>query len=84
MSNFKAGDSVSWIKKMACVPHPEGKTDSHGNVLSVFRDTLINGKIISRGGNNTWFVRPDSSYDFNHEFCGERYFDIRINESEIV
>ena len=35
---IKEGDKVKWIKKMAIVPHPEGKTCREGKVLPVFRD----------------------------------------------
>ena len=38
MEDIKAGDKVKWIQPMCIVPHPEGKTDRLGAVLSVFRD----------------------------------------------
>ena len=84
MANFKVGDQVSWVKKMACVPHPEGKTDKDGNILPVFRDTVINGRIISWGGFGTWFVRPESAEAHKDKICGERYYDIKISEKDII
>jgi translation initiation factor IF-1 len=84
MANFKVGDQVSWIKKMACVPHPEGKTDRDGNILPVFRDTVIKGRIISWGGSGEWFVRPEDAEAHKDRICGERYYDIKIAEEDII
>jgi hypothetical protein len=84
MANFKVGDQVSWIKKMAIVPHPEGKTDKQGNILPVFRDTRISGRIIERGGGNSWFVRPESAEAHKNNICGERYYDVKISEQDII
>ena len=84
MANFKVGDQVSWVKKMAIVPHPEGKTDKQGNILPVFRDALIKGRIVEWGGTGKWFVRPEAAEAHKDKLCGERYYDIKINEQDIV
>lgn len=84
MANFKTGDRVNWIKKMMCVPHPEGKTDREGNILPVFRDTVINGRIIESGGTNSWFVRPESAEAHKDKICGERYYDVHIAAPELT
>jgi len=84
MANFKVGDQVSWVKKMACVPHPEGKTDHEGNILPVFRNTVINGRIIESGGTGSWWVRPKNAENLNDKICSERYYDIKIKEKEII
>jgi hypothetical protein len=84
MKNFKIGDQVSWIKKMAGVPHPEGLTDRDGNVLPVFRDTKILGRVVQAGAlsglNKTWFVRPVAAESHADKICGERYYDVNVNE----
>jgi hypothetical protein len=60
MENFEKGDKVSWIEPLMCVPHPEGKTDRHGEVLPVFRDTKCSGIIVSgSSGRKAIVVRPD-------------------------
>ncbi len=84
MKNFKTGDQISWVKKMACVPHPDGKTDWCGNVLPVLRDIIIHGRIISKGSDNTWYVRPKFAENLKSKICGERYYDIRIEEKDIM
>lgn len=84
MANFKTGDRVKWVKKMACVPHPEGKTDREGNVLPVFRDTEISGRIIGRGGNGKWCVRPEYAEAHKDRICGETYYDVYIPEEDIM
>ena len=84
MANFKIGDQVSWVKKMAIVPHPEGKTDREGNVLPVFRDAVIKGRIIDSGGSGKWFVRPEAAEAHKDRICGERYYDIKISEQDII
>lgn len=84
MANFKTGDRVKWIKKMAIVPHPEGKTDRKGNVLPVFRDTSISGRIISNGSGDAWFVRPEAAEAHKNKICGERYYDVHINASDLT
>ena len=38
MDKLESGQKVKWVQPMTCVPHPEGKTDRHGEVLPVFRD----------------------------------------------
>lgn len=78
MANFKTGDQVKWIEKMACVPHPEGKTDREGNILPVFRDTSILGRIISGGNADKWFVRPESAEFHKDKICGEKYYDLHL------
>jgi hypothetical protein len=80
MANFKVGDQVNWIKKMNVVPHPEGKTDREGNILPVFRDTLITGRIVQSGDSKSWFVRPQSAESHKDKICGERYYDVKITE----
>ena len=84
MSNFKVGDRVNWVKKMACVPHPEGKTDKKGNVLSVFRDTLMEGRIIRWSGADTLVIRPNGADAHKDRICGERYYDFKIKEENIT
>jgi hypothetical protein len=84
MANFKIGDQVSWVKKMACVPHPEGRTDREGNILPVFRDTVVNGRIVEWGGTGAWFVRPAFAEAHKNSICGERYYDIKISEQDII
>lgn len=84
MTNFKNGDRVKWVKKMACVPHPEGKTDQHGNVLPVFRDTEILGRVIDKATNNKWTVRPESAESCKDKICGERYYDVRVAEVDLT
>lgn len=84
MANFQEGNKVTWIKKMTAVPHPEGKIGLDGRVLSVFRDTLINGRVISEGINNTYWVRPESAESYKDKICGERYYDVRIHEDELT
>jgi hypothetical protein len=82
MSNFKTGDKVKWISKMTIVPHPEGKTDRKGEVLPVFRDKEMTGRIIgpcSKG----WTVRPDWAEKYKDAMCGERYYDKTIEESAL-
>ncbi len=82
MANLERGSRVKWIKKMAAVPHPEGKTDRHGEVLPVFRDTEYVGTVISTSHNNRYVVRPDHSV----EKCPSdkpSYYDVVVNESEI-
>lgn len=84
MVNFKTNDRVKWIKKMACVPHPDGKTDSEGNIFPVFRDTTISGRIISNGVDGGWVVRPDSAESYKDKICGERYYDVYISGTELT
>lgn len=84
MANFKTNDQVSWVKKMDCVPHPEGKTDYNGNVLPVFRDTQIFGRIISKGQGDRWWVRPQMAEAHKDRICGERYFDVHIDAPDLT
>lgn len=84
MANFKVGDQVSWVKKMAAVPHPEGKTDRNGNILPVFRDKVIEGRIIESGNNNSWFVRPVDAEAHKDRICGERYYDVCISSDMLT
>jgi hypothetical protein len=84
MAKFEIGSNVSWIKKMAAVPHPEGKTDSYGNILPVFRDSRISGRVISVGVNNTYWVRPATAESQKFKICGERYYDVRIHQDDLV
>ena len=75
---IKEGDKVKWIKKMAIVPHPEGKTCREGKVLPVFRDKEYTGTVIQNSNNRRIQVRPDglrvlptgidSYYDVNVPF----------------
>ena len=83
MSNFKTGDKVKWISKMTIVPHPEGKTDRKGEVLPVFRDKEMTGRIISPCSENRWSVRPEWAEKYKDAMCGERYYDKIIKESEL-
>ena len=62
-AKFKVGDKVSWIKPMACVPHPEGKTDRNGVVLPVFRDKLEKGRVMSYNYHG-YSVRPDWAEEY--------------------
>jgi hypothetical protein len=77
---FEAGQKVTWVKKMAIVPHPEGKTDRHGNVLPVFRDKQMVGTIVSKCSKG-WSVRPEGSGKLPQGM--ERYYDIAVAESEL-
>ena len=75
MSNFETGQKVTWIKEMAIVPHPEGKTDRKGNVLPVFRDKEMTGTVIgpcSKG----YIIRPAGDRKLPHGM--ERYYDITV------
>jgi len=76
-AKFKVGDKVSWIKPMACVPHPEGKTDRNGVVLPVFRDKLEKGRVMSYNYHG-YSVRPDWAEEYKDSTCGERYYDVTI------
>jgi len=80
MSNFETGQKVTWIKEMAIVPHPEGKTDRKGNVLPVFRDKEMTGTVIgpcSKG----YLIRPYRGRKFRH---GKgRYSDSSFATSKI-
>ena len=84
MSNFKTGDKVKWISKMTIVPHPEGKTDRKGEVLPVFRDKEMTGRIISSCSENRWSVRPEWAEKYKDAMCGERYYDKVIKESDLT
>ena len=84
MTKLKIGDKVKWIKEMAIVPHPEGKTDRRGNVLSVLRDLEITGTLVDKGPGKTWQVRPSYGEANKNEICGERYFDIQLSEDDII
>ena len=33
---FKIEDKVKWVQEYTTIPHPQGKTDSAGNILPVF------------------------------------------------
>ena len=78
MVSIKEGDKVKWIKKMAIVPHPEGKTCREGKVLPVFRDKECTGTVMQNSGDRRIQVRPDgltvlpkgipSYYDVNVPF----------------
>ena len=78
MVSIKEGDKVKWIKKMAIVPHPEGKTCRQGKVLPVFRDKEYTGTVMQNSSNRRIQVRPDgykvlpkgipSYYDVNIPF----------------
>jgi hypothetical protein len=82
MADLKVGSQVAWIKKMACVPHPEGKTDRDGNVLPVFRDTKMTGTIIEGGTRGTWWVRPNGVIiNIRHS---ERIHDVQLNQEDII
>jgi len=80
-TEFKVGDKVSWIKPMACVPHPEGKTDRKGVVLPVFRDKLEKGRIIGVVYNG-YSIRPDWAEQYKDAMCGERYYDQTISSQD--
>lgn len=84
MANFAIDSKVSWIKKMAAVPHPEGKTDRYGNILSVFRDSRILGRVISLSNNNIYWVRPATAEIHKDRICGERYYDVRVHADDLV
>jgi hypothetical protein len=60
MEDIKQGDKVKWIQPMCIVPHPDGNTDRHGKVLSVFRDKERTGVVMSTNRpDKTYHVRPD-------------------------
>ena len=82
MANLEIGSKVKWIKKMAAVPHPEGKTDRHGEVLPVFRDKEYEGTIVSSSHDNRYVIRPDHTI----EKCPSdmpSYYDVVVKEKEI-
>ena len=60
MEDIKAGDKVKWIQPMCIVPHPEGKTDRLGAVLSVFRDKERTGVVMGTNrADKTYHIRPN-------------------------
>ena len=75
---LKVGDKVSWVRPMACVPHPEGKTDRNGEVLPVFRDKLEKGRVIGTNSNG-YSIRPDWAEQYKDAICGERYYDKTVS-----
>lgn len=83
MEKFQVNDNVTWIEEMATVPHPEGKLGIDGNVLSVFRNTQMFGRIIDKGIKNLYIVRPEFAEAYKDKRCGERYYDIKIEESNL-
>jgi hypothetical protein len=83
MESFENGSKVTWIKEMETVPHPEGKIGLDGNVLSVFRDTALFGRIIDKGINNKYWIRPEFAEAYKDKACGERYYDVLIEGSKI-
>jgi hypothetical protein len=50
----------------------------------VFRDTVVNGRIVEWGGTGAWFVRPAFAEAHKNSICGERYYDIKISEQDII
>ena len=78
---FNVGDKVTWIKPMACVHHPEGKTDRNGVVLPVFRDKQEKGRVISYNYHG-YSIRPDWAEQYKNAMCGERYYDVTIHHND--
>jgi hypothetical protein len=83
-TQFKSGEKVMYLKKMAIVPHPEGKTDRNGEVLPVFRDTWKEGVILSYSDhNNKYWLRPGNWESYKDAICGERYYDFQASAEDI-
>jgi len=65
MSKFSKGDRVRWTQKMTPVPHPEGKTDRHGEVLPVLRDRQMTGTVRIAASPTSYFIVPEGRrFDF--------------------
>ena len=81
---FEEGTKVKYLKRMAIVPHPEGKTDRHGEVLPVFRDAWLDGIILGFSSHNKhYWVRPAGWESYKDKICGERYYDIQVAKEDI-
>jgi len=74
MNKFKVGDKVTWVQKDTLIPHPQGRTDREGNVLSVFGDKVMNGRVVDVI-NKKYQVRPDWAEKYKHDRCGAHYYD---------
>jgi hypothetical protein len=83
MEKFQINDKVTWIEELAIVPHPEGKLGSDGNVLPVFRNTQKFGRVIDKSSRNIYVVRPEFAEAYKDKRCGERYYDIKVEESNL-
>ena len=84
MANLNEGDKVKWITKMMAVPHPEGKTDRHGVVLPVFRDTERTGTMIRVGNSGSKSsVRPDNLKS-KAPVGMETYYDLRVDTADLT
>lgn len=83
MEKFQINDKVMWTEEMATVPHPDGKIGIDGNVLSVFRTVQRFGRIIDMGIKNLYTVRPDFAESYKNKICGERYYDVNIEENNL-
>lgn len=80
---FNTGDKVKWIQRDTIIPHPQGKTDREGNVLPVFGNKEMQGRIISSVNGKRWQVRPDWAEQYANSICGAHYYDKYINESDL-
>jgi len=81
---FNPGEKVLYLKRMAAVPHPEGKTDRNGEVLPVFRDTWKEGIILSFSNHNKqYWVRPANFETYKDKICGIRYYDFQAAAEDI-
>jgi hypothetical protein len=80
---FKIGDKVKWIQRDTIIPHPQGKTDREGNVLPVFGDKEMEGRIIGTVNGKRYQVRPDWAEVVADRICGADYYDKYIKESEL-
>jgi hypothetical protein len=83
MDKFQINDKVTWIEELAIVPHPEGKVDLYGNVLPVFRDMQKFGRVIANSSKNFYVIRPEFAEAYKDKICGERYYDIKIEENNL-
>jgi hypothetical protein len=79
---FKTGDKVTWVQKDTIIPHPQGRTDREGNILPVFGDKVMNGRIIDCL-NKKYQVRPDWAEQYKDEICGAHYYDKYIKAEEL-
>lgn len=84
MRTFNIGDEITWIKRNTIVPHPEGKTDRDGNILPVFRDLQIKGKVVGSSGRDAIWARPNTININNIKMYGEKYYDTRISIEDIL
>ena len=81
---FKIGDKVKWVQEYTTIPHPQGKTDSAGNVLPVFGNKEMAGRIIQTENGKQYQVRPDWAEEVADRICGAHYYDKYIEEAQLT